>query len=257
MIAVITDVDGSMLGEQGNDEGIKESLQLLSSLSIRVALATTKTIAEVEQLWRRLEEGELLAAVEMGGAVCSSSPLPYFDFVWNGFECIRLGSPLEEFEEDMERALEGCSYVRLSKTTPAQASAILGYPEEAAALATKRLFLEVLWSKDLSCLLSRVGELERRGLSAIAGYRFLHVGRHEGKRKAVEIMRGLLGAGKYVAIGDSPLDQDMLEALDVAVVIPRGGRIAVRPRRADYVVAPFPAPQGWVWASRQIALSLL
>ncbi|MCX8196647.1 MAG: hypothetical protein N3F67_06220, partial [Acidilobaceae archaeon] len=55
---------------------------------------------------------------------------------------------------------------------------------------------------------------------------------------------------------DSPLDLDMLEMADVAIVIPRGGVIDVRPRRADYIVAPYPAPQGWVWASRQIALLL-
>ncbi|MCS7106586.1 MAG: hypothetical protein NZ902_00520 [Acidilobaceae archaeon] len=257
MIAVISDVDGSMIDEKGRDEGVKESLELLSSLGIKVALATTKTAAETKELWRRVGAGELLAAVELGGALCSSSPLPYSDFEEGGLECLLLGSPIAEFEEEMERALEGCSYVRLSKATPAQASEILGFPEELAALAVRRQLVEVIWSRDLSCLLSRVGELEKRGLRAIAGYRFLHVGRHEGKGRAMELMKALLRARKYIAIGDSPLDRDMLEMADVAIVIPRDGMIDVRPRRADYIVAPYPAPQGWVWASRQIALSLI
>lgn len=252
-------MDGSMISYDGRREGVAEAIERLLASGFTLALSTTKTAAEVVALWEELTPGrELLAIVEAGGAICSSRPLWEPGVRLSGLWCVELGERIESFEADMLEALSGCSFARLTRLPPEEAARLLGCSPSQAALATRRSYVEVLWSKDMRCLEGKIGELERRGLFALGTDRFFHVAKHGGKGRALRVLIDRLAPRRTVAIGDSSLDLEMLEEADAAVVIPKeGGRAAIRLRRADYVIAPYPAPAGWVWASSAISLGLI
>jgi len=264
---LLTDIDGSMIGLDGSREGVGEAVALLNSLDVAIVPVTTKTIEEVSYLASQLGFGGegLIAVVEMGGAICATRGYLSFSNPMDigGFECEALGSPIAMFEGYLDDVLRECSAVRLSKASQGEAEEILGLRGLEAILATRRVFLEVIWSRDRGCLERISRRLEARGLNTFMWRRFLHVGLHRGKGVAVvrllELLRPLLkGRVKVIGVGDSEADKEFLETVGIAIVIPQeDGRQAVGLQRADYIVAPYPAPKGWVWASHQIAYNIL
>ncbi|MEM0365978.1 MAG: HAD-IIB family hydrolase [Acidilobaceae archaeon] len=260
---IFTDLDGSMIGYDGRIDGISVALETLYRLRVKVIPVTTKTLAEVSHLWSNIAPyDQLIAITEMGGAICAPRGYIVTDnpLRLEEFECKALGLPIREFEDRLERILRDCDYIRLSKASPSEAKQIVLLPEPTAILATRRYFLEVLWSKDRRCILEREEDLRKEGLNIVVGDRFIHVGSHHGKIKAIlELLKNPIIVGlESIGIGDSIMDQEMLEITDKAIVIPNiDGSTKVKPRRGDYIIAPYPAPQGWVWASKLITLNLV
>lgn len=266
-ILVLTDIDGSMIGYDGSREGVREAVELLKMLGAIVIPVTAKTLDEISYLGEQLGFGEkgLISIVEMGGAVCATkgylslmNPLEF-----NGFECEVLGGLIEEFDEILDVTLRNCNAIRLSKASLSEAEEILGLRGVEALLATRRRFLEVIWSSDRECLVKASRRLEELGFNILMGRRFLHVGLHKGKGEAVlrllDRLKPLLnGKVKVIGIGDSEADISFLELVDKPMIIPHDDpSYDIRLGRPDYVVAPYPAPRGWVWVAKQIALDLI
>jgi mannosyl-3-phosphoglycerate phosphatase family protein len=265
-VVILTDIDGSMIGYNGSRDGVREAVELLNALHIPVVPVTAKTAHEILYLGEELgfaSEG-LIAVVEMGGAICSTTHLPLFEdpIEIKGLQCNPLGDLITEFEHMVEEALEGCKSVRLSRASLEDAERILGLKGLEALLATKRLFLEVVWSDDRKCLEEASEKLSRSGLNTFLGRRFLHVGSHRGKGEAVlkllEILKSVtIGRPKIVGIGDSEADIEFLELVDEPIIIPQNSiSTNLRLRRSDYTIAPHPAPQGWIWVARHIPLKM-
>lgn len=259
MKLVISDVDGSMISYDGGADGIAEAIERLLASGISLVLSTTKTAEEVSVLWRELAPGrDLIAVIEAGGAICSSRPLWESGVRLSDLWCVELGERVESFERDMLEALRGCSFVRLSQLSPREVGELLMRPAAEAALAMRRRYVEVLWSKDMRCLEEKAGELERRGLTVLGTDRFFHVCKHGGKEGAMRVLLRHMRPRTTIGVGDSSIDRGMLEEVERAIVIPKeGGRLTVRLRRSDYIIAPYPAPAGWVWASKMISLGLI
>ncbi len=261
---ILTDIDGSMIGYDGCRDGVRETVELLNAHHIPIIPVTAKTAHEILYLGEELgfASGGLIAIVEMGGAICATThlPLPEDPIEVKGLQCYPLGDPIAGFEHVVEEALEGCKSVRLSRASLDDAERILGLKGLEALLATKRLFLEVVWSDDRKCLEEASKKLSKAGLNTFLGRRFLHVGSHRGKGEAVlrllDVLKSMMvGRPRIVGIGDSEADLEFLELVDEPIVIPQGSTsLNLRLRRSDYMIPPYPAPQGWIWAVRQILL---
>lgn len=263
---VLTDIDGSMIGYDGSRAGVREAVELLNALHIPVIPVTAKTLHEVSYLAVELgfaREG-LIAVVEMGGALCATKGLLQLDDAVevNGYKCSLLGGFIEDFDHLVEEALRECRALRLSKASLEEAEEILNLRGLEALLATRRMFLEVVWSNDRKCLEEASRKLSKLGLKTFLGKRFLHIGLHSGKREAVlRLLKALenttLTKPTIVGIGDSDADIEFLELVDKPIIIPQDHMSPdIRLKRADYTIAPHPAPHGWVWAVKHITLNL-
>jgi mannosyl-3-phosphoglycerate phosphatase len=271
-LVVATDLDGTVLDlETYSYEGVREAAGALAGLGVPVVVVTSKTLWEAWLYWRRLgfrgPGGPLVVFEVSGGAAGGPGSLAWWDWVdpETGLHVASLAPPLAAVEGLVERSIPpGCRgrVVRLSRADPGLVGEILGLPRSEAALASRRLYDEALWSPDRGCLEEAARRASLLGLTVRWGARVLHLtGARGGKAWALRLLAGRLSprlrGETVVALGDSPSDADMLEEADYAVVVPhRGGRVGVSPRRGDYLVAPEPAPRGWVWAVREVLLRL-
>ena len=135
-----------------------------------------------------------------------------------------------------------------------------GLTESAAALARQRDASEPLLCQGSAAALERFREeLAQLGLSLLKGGRFYHV---MGRVDKAGALRWL--TEKYcrswpqrrwqsVALGDSPNDRAMLEAADLAVVIPAATGEPLHLSRSAGVLRPVqPGPHGWQQAMNEL-----
>ena len=85
------------------------------------------------------------------------------------------------------------------------------------------------------------------------GGRFWHiagkVNKGTGLRHVVDHWEAIPKVARTMGIGDSPIDQPLLENADVAVVIPRpSGEILIQIQHSQLVVASVPGARGWAEA---------
>jgi predicted mannosyl-3-phosphoglycerate phosphatase (HAD superfamily) len=156
LLAVVTDLDGTVLDlESYSYEGVPEEASRLAGLGIPVVVATSKTIWEAWLYWRRLGfrgPGGALFIVEVGGAVAGEpGVLAYHDWVdpETGLEVVDLAPTIDRLEGlIMEAIPPTCrdSIVRISRADEGLVSRILELPRGEAALASRRLYDEALWS---------------------------------------------------------------------------------------------------------------
>jgi mannosyl-3-phosphoglycerate phosphatase len=122
--------------------------------------------------------------------------------------------------------------------TLAQISEHTGLGTEAARLAAQREFVEpfLLLSGDAERLRQAAAS---RGLQFTRGGRFFHVFEKGTKGEALGSLRP--GHDLCAALGDSENDRPMLDAADIAIVIPGGN---LEPQ-AGWRVAAHKGPRGW------------
>jgi len=249
-LVLVTDVDGTLVDSSYRVPGEAAELAvLLQDAGVFIVLATSKTLEEARMYAERLGLDPVCPGyalvVEEGGLVWApGGVLPGGPLV--------LGRPLSrgELEELLPRGCRGL--VRpVWEMSPGEVSGLTGLPLREAAAARARRVVAALHGPR-GCLREALRRALSRGLYARLGRVFLMVGRIGGKAAALaELLwrSPRLRGARVAALGDSEMDAGMLEAADVAVVVPRDGGW-LRLRRGDYVVAPWPAPRGWLWAAR-------
>lgn len=133
-----------------------------------------------------------------------------------------------------------------------------GLPLSEASLIKKRLYIMSLIVKrrDEKCI-SRLGdEVRKRGLGIISGPRFIHIYNGKGKLGVLEKLGKIFPSLRNSVIayaGDTLTDKNALERADIAFVMPQPDyKLKVRPQRTDYIIPPYPAPRGWVWAVNKL-----
>ena len=257
---ILTDLDGTMLGAREYFDGVGEALEALEMLGFTVVPVTAKSIWEIVHLWLKLLGRPPAAAVaESGGAIYAVRGLlaePSGVLEDLGLEYVELGPRLEEAESLILEALSGCrGYLRLSRAGPREASIITGLPPGRAALAARRLYLEVIWHPRGECLDRAASRAWDLGLYVHRSRRLLHLGVHRGKGRAVSKLLAepaFSNPTLIVAAGDSEADEGFMGVADVRVVIPSDS--PSRPKLADYMPVPYPAPEGWVEAMKLVVL---
>lgn len=261
-VRVYTDLDHSMLGEGGYLGPAGGEALSLKALGVEIVPVTSKSVAEAYYYIKRLglEDSTLPAAVAESGAaiVLAGSLEPIARERVYGVPVI----PIARGRVDVDRVIPGeCrgSVRILSRLDPEDAAAITGLPLSEAKLAVARVYDEAVYAPDARCRRLIEERAAALGYTVLPGRRFIHVNSSRGKALGVIELERLLGPPRLrVLVGDSPLDKDLLELAGIAVVIPTppGPHARVRPSRSDYVIAPEPAPEGWVWMSRNIVKAI-
>ncbi len=252
-------------------EGICGSIKDLQGLGYTIVPVTAKSVYELARLAPRLclNLGDSLLIAESGGAIYGGPGLletPTGSISVYGYELEyeELGPDLSTLERELSPIESVCNseLVKFSRASPSTIARLTGLPLEASREAAKRVYMEVYWSPQRSCL-EKMEELAlRKGMYVFLGRRFLHIGGHKGKGFAVRrlLSNPLLRGLRTIGIGDSEADKDFLEIVDTPFIIPHvddrlEGRIKhLRLDRADYIVSIEAAPRGWITVANQIKL---
>lgn len=254
-VVLATDLDGTMI-----DSGYRfhpqapRLLEQLQAAGAVVVLATSKTLDEARIYAGRLRlagscPGYILL-VEEGALLVASNT-----WLLPPHGRLELAQPLT-VEEALHLAPPACreKLEPIQWMSPERVSQLTGLPPEEAEAATRRLYTPALHGPR-ACLRETMRRALEAGLYARLGRTFLVLGRIHGKgyalRRLLRASPRLWGA-RVAALGDNEMDAGMLEAADEAYVIPSPAGRGLRLRRMDYLVAPEPAPEGWVWAVKRI-----
>ncbi len=214
----MTDLDGTLLDHHTYDwRPAEPAIRALQSRGDTIALCSSKTRAELEDLAREIGlDGPLIAENGASG---------------KGIEFLR--AALKSAAKASGAKVRGFGDMSLDEVVSQT-----GLRKSDAALAHAREFDEpfLFLEGDEAGFAAAVAEA---GLRLTRGGRFWHL--LEAGSKGEALLRLKAGHGLAVALGDSENDRSMLEAADVAIVIPGGN---LRPE-AHWRIAPAPGPQGW------------
>jgi len=258
-LIIFSDLDGTLLDHHTYrwDAAIP-ALKMLEEHEIPVIICTSKTAAEVAQLHRELalttpyivENG---AGIILPGTTPGQPESAHF-FGRNYPDLIDLVHRL--------RKDKGYRFTGFADFTTAEVMAETGLGPESAPLAKQRLFSEPIRWEDTAEALKRFRrDLAARKLQLLRGGRFYHIlDRTADKGTAVHWLTKYYrerfpGQSWFsIALGDGPNDRAMMEAADLAVIIPSQSGVAPEPRCGKILHAKEPGPAGWNRAIHDILL---
>ncbi len=249
---VFSDLDGTLLdAEDYSFEPARPTLALLRERGIPLVLATSKTAVELEPLCLALEcDGPFIA--ENGGflhvpAGSLGEDEPAADYT--------LGVPYSSIVANLAglRRRFGFRFRGFADMDVAEVMALTGLDKEAASRARQREATEPLvWDDHAKALDEFRRELAARHLKLLRGGRFWHVqGEHDkadGVRFLVDAWTRTAGGRRplVIAAGDSPNDLAMLNAADLAIVVPSREGSVLSPEGPSIVLYPAdPGPAGF------------
>ncbi len=252
-LLVFTDLDGTLMEHETYSVApAQAALTELSRRGVPVIMVSSKTAAEIEAIQRRLGlHGPF--ACENGAALHPGTQDE------QAGQPLQFGKPAREWLPAIHRlrSQQAWEFEGFSDWTAERVAEITGLDREQAILAKQRRYSEpLLWrgsQKALEDFSIAIGEWD---LQLMEGGRFLSL---QGAYTKADAMVHLKSAHEadtavtIVALGDSPNDQAMLEAADIAVIIKsaKSGRIQLQaPGRI--IRSRLPGPAGWQEAMDEI-----
>ncbi len=255
-LLVATDLDSCLLDECYSFEAACQALHALRKAGVPLVLASSKTRAEVETLWRDL--GLCFPfIVENGGALMFPED-PHLPWARpsGGLFSLELGVKRRELLVALHQIAEetGARLVGFAALGPQGIAAATGLSPAAAQLAAAREFDEPFLCEDDDPTL--VAQIEARaagrGLRVTRGGRFLHLSGPVDKGTAlVALLRHETARGRRhttVGLGDAGNDLGLLQVVDRPILVPRpDGRLDAELLHAlpHAERAPRPGPAGW------------
>ncbi|WP_097459245.1 HAD-IIB family hydrolase [Mangrovitalea sediminis] len=250
-LMVFTDLDGTLLDHETYSwEPAGRALETLRSLEVPVIPVSSKTIAEIAVLARRIGlRGPLIG--ENGNVI----GLPRED--GSGWKTQVVGTPYLTLRSHLAAAqAAGFPAKGFGDMTPETIASLTGLDREAAALARQRQASEPLcWEGSDKDWPAFVDFLNRRGLRLQRGGRFWTLSGLTDKGDAVRHLiarhrEQLSGeAVVSIALGDSPNDIPMLNAVDHPVLVaPAHSADMALPENPQLLVTRSSGPAGWQWA---------
>lgn len=256
-ILIFTDLDGTLLDERYSFDAAQEALAAIRSRDIPLILTSSKTLAEMRLLRRAMnlvhpvifENGAGLALPEnyfrTGVEVDARTPLRVEHF---GPTYAEIRATLTRLRDRYRFPFRG-----FGDMSAKEVAALTGLDEIAAQRARQRHGSEPgVWEGSEAIRRDFVAELERAGLRAVSGGRFLHIMPRVDKAETMRELVGRFTAARpdvrfrVIAAGDSPNDEEMLQLADVAVVIQRPDASWMPLKRREGVIrSPLPGPAGW------------
>lgn len=250
-LVIFTDLDGCLLNKADYDwSAAKPVLQQLQTLRIPVVLNSSKTPAEMSQLASEFQLDGLPFISENGGVI-----------LWNDLARTNedsmqvLGAKRGEI---LDLLLQQKQHFQFRSFRDLGVEGVMGATDLShakATLASDRQSTEpLLWDDTEEALDQFRKVIEDTGLTLTRGGRFWHITGQNTKGAALqEVARRF--AEEYSAdnvvtagIGDSQIDQSMLDAADYPIGIPAAGCLNVQVDEARGIVAPTEGAAGWAAA---------
>lgn len=255
-LLVVTDLDSSLLDEDYTYEGAKQALSQLKERGFPLVPNSSKTYAELRCLAQELEQCFAVVA-ENGGLVAvhtESVIAPVGEPDSFGYIPQPAGLSRVEILKHAHalRESEGYRFEGFADWSVEQVVAHTGLSPEAAELAMERDTTEpILWHGSEEEWKAFLGAMEVHGVKALRGGRFIHlmgqVDKVQGMQQVVALYQQAEPNTEWtvVAVGDSANDKAMLEAADIAVVIPHADGPRVDPQNSRRIDAAQVGSNGW------------
>ena len=246
MLLLFTDLDGCLLNSHDYDyRPAVPTLQELKRRNVPVILASSKTESELVLLADELELNPAPLICENGGCIL------WRDESLSANERTVCGAARPDILNVLSRLK---SVFRFRSFADLQLDGVIqstGLPEDRAVRALDRHSTEpLIWDDDAARIDDFRDALNDADLTLTKGGRFWHVAGHASKGTAmhqvIESYQAVFGvAAQTIAVGDSPIDQSMLDRADRAVGIPDpdGNRnVSVG---SEGIFASIPGAAGW------------
>ncbi|MGJ8674199.1 HAD-IIB family hydrolase [Rubritalea sp.] len=255
-ILVVTDLDSSLLDEDYGYAGAMAALGELREHGIPLVLNSSKTYAELRHLAQELEQCYAVVA-ENGGLVAvhrESVIAPVGEADAFGYIAQPAGMSRKEILRYAHalRESEGYDFEGFSDWTVEQVIEHTGLSVASAELSMERGTTEpILWHGSEEEWGRFISAMQSHGVKALRGGRFIHlmgpVDKVQGMQKITELYQQAEPHTEWtvVAVGDSANDKAMLEAADIAVVIPHADGPRVDPSNSHRIDAVHPGSKGW------------
>ncbi len=257
-VIIFTDLDGTLLDSFYSYHAADEAIRLIREEGVPLVICSSKTRAEIEHYRKRMgTAGPFIS--ENGGAVFI--PRGYFspatedsipaDANEDGILVIRLGAEYRELREALVYLRgQGFDVRGFGDMAVPEIARLTKLPENEAWLASRREFDEPFIFKGNPDEAGKITDIIRPlGLRLTRGS-FFHILGQSDKGMAVKIVKGLyqreFGALLTVALGDSPNDLPMLQAVDAPIIVqkPDGSYDPVLEGQG-FLKAEGIGPRGW------------
>ena len=256
---VITDLDGTLLDDDYPYESAAQALDTLTLEfeDLRLALASSKTLAEMERLAKQ-SRSHMTLIFENGAGIAESSA------AWTGTNDLNLtllGTPYAEIcgvLHELRHDDPGFAFRGFHEMSRHEVSELTGLDPDAAGLARNRLASEPLLWLGTTVALERFREaLAERNLKLEKGGRFHLVTGPGGKRAALDRLLERLARAdgdcpRIIACGDAPNDLELIDIADRALVFPQRNGSYLRGENDRVAHAAGPGPAEWLEGVRRI-----
>lgn len=250
-LLIFTDLDGTLLDH--HSYSFAPALPALTEIRKRgypLILVSSKTRTEILNVQHKLQL-DFPFICENGAAVHWRE-----NNIWR---CQAFSPPRAVIDEVLRelRQVYHYKFVAFMDCTSEQIASLTNLPLDKARLAEARDYTEpVLWQDTPEKLQTFLAQLHERNLQGVQGGRFLSI---MGQFNKASSMQWLLAQyesqtpNSIVALGDSPNDEAMLQAADIAVVIQSDRSAQLRIDKPKHIIRTTQAgPAGWQEAMDRI-----
>lgn len=237
---VVTDLDGTLLEPHGQlVPEAAAALSLLRTQRVPFCPVTSKTAAELHQLAPLLGPWAAAGVENGGGWMDGNGELRLVPEAVPWEELLSLATHL--------RQATGVPLRTLPELSDQELAALTGLPPaQLPAVRNRRATCPLLVEPSFDAMLRRALP---PGFALLRGNRFLHLQGTHNKASVLPTLRAACGRprGPIVALGDAPNDAALLQAADIAVVVPgsHGPCVELLHAVPQARVAPFPHGRGW------------
>ena len=250
-LIIFTDLDGCLLNKHDYQwQDAEECLLRLVDLQVPVVLASSKTVAEMQKIATEVPFVPAPFIAENGGAICWG-PLD----TEGDAEILCTGIPRPEILDVLTglksrfrfRSFQDLGFEGVMKSTDLEATN--------AALAMQRQSTEpLLWDDSAEKRLEFEQILKRHKLTLTRGGRFWHVAGHTSKGLALQQVLGRYNDDEAISvvIGDSQIDQSMLNVAHIPIGIRVGEILSVSIQCPPGIVPPSECARGWAEAVNEV-----
>jgi mannosyl-3-phosphoglycerate phosphatase len=227
VVAVFTDLDGTLLDDNYSFLGSKPVIDQLLALNVRIIFSSNKTRFEIEHYREKLDVKDPFI-VENGAAIFV--PKDYFKTAHNytqrteQYDIFELGVSYSKIRETLSRISEisACTVKGFGDMSAEEVANDSGLPLELAKLAKQREYTEPfkISSGESEVLLSLI---KNEGLNYAKGQRYYQLTGNHDKGKAVSLLKEWFleefGALKTFGVGNESNDLPMLNLMDKSFFI--------------------------------------
>jgi len=265
-VILMTDLDGTLMDANTfTYEAIKATVKQYLSDGINIILNSSKTAAEMDHLCQEFDY-PFTYICENGAAIHNLETIYQADPNVEDFQKIR-GKPIAEIKSIWSEKIppllrDSCEFI--GEMPRRKQISLLGLYGSELDRAMQREYSEpFVFSGDNQSFIQLLETCQSVGLQINRGGRVCNLSAEHDKSSFTRTLRSLKRYEKnpayIIALGDAPNDIPMLEAADVACIIPSKTNRSPMPRLSDrcsktVIRSKSPAPKGWSEAT-EAALS--